>query len=135
MSLSSDIEAVLAVDPSAAALEYQGEWVSWGDLRGHAARISACLQSLGLEEGARVGVLLRNHREIVPALLALFTSGRCLASLNANAPGHKLAEDLADAQVPVLVGLAADLDRPGIAEAAATIGAAMIRLGAGSVEI
>jgi long-chain acyl-CoA synthetase len=131
MSLKSDIEAVLNVDPAADALEFEGRWSSWGELASRAFAIQARIAETGVPEGARIGVLLRNHGDIVPVLLAIFLSGRCLASLNAVAPHHKLCEDIVDAAVPVLVGLAADFDRPGILDAAQAGGSAIIALDGG----
>ena len=131
MELAAAIAQVLAIDPDASALEFQGEWRSWGALAAAKDEVDRALEAAGIGEGKRVGVLLRNHGDMVPVLLALFSTRRCLASLNAVSPDNKLAQDLATAHPPVLVGLAEDWRRPGLLEAAERIGAAVIAVEAG----
>ncbi|MEY2927808.1 MAG: hypothetical protein RL367_2285 [Pseudomonadota bacterium] len=126
--LSGWIDAIAAVNPDAAELEFEGHWQSWRDLVVAADSIDGVLTAADLPAGARIGVVLRNHASQIPVLLSLFRSGRCLASINASAPDDKLADDIRRAAVPVLVASAADWDRPGIREAAAAVGAVGIAL-------
>lgn len=127
--LSRMIADVLAIAPDAPALEYERVWSSWGDLAGGAERVVALLADHGVREGARVAVLLRNHPALVQTMLGLFTSARCLATINASAPDDKLARDLIAVQAPVIVALPADWDRPGMIEAGRASGALCIRAG------
>jgi long-chain acyl-CoA synthetase len=69
--LGSMIEGVLAVDPSADALEFEKSWSTWGDLAAQAKAVDAALNEAGLGSGARVGVILRNRAPVVPVLLCL----------------------------------------------------------------
>ena len=126
MNLASAITGVLAIDPAAPALEFNREWRNWGDLAAAAARIEQAIDAAGMGEGGRIGVLLRNSADLVPVLLALFISGRCLASLNAVSPDHKLAEDIVDAAAPVLIAIGSDWDRPGLLAAAEATDAAVL---------
>jgi acyl-CoA synthetase (AMP-forming)/AMP-acid ligase II len=121
--LAKLIAGVLAIDPVAPALEFGGVWQSWGALGNAADRLDSVLAEAGLGTGARVGVLLRNRPEFVPVLLCLLGTGRCLTTLNANAPLDKLSTDIARAAPPVVIGLAEDWDRAGLADAAAGVGA------------
>lgn len=131
MDLGIAIAQVLAIEPDAPALEFAGEWRSWGSLAAAAAAIGEALDAAQIGEGKRVGVLLRNHGDLVPVLLSLFSTQRCLASLNAVSPDGKLAEDIVAAAPPVLIGLAEDWRRSGLLEAAARVGAAVISVQAG----
>ncbi|MDB5583598.1 MAG: AMP-dependent synthetase [Bradyrhizobium sp.] len=133
VSLASEIAAILAVDPAAPVLEFNREWRSWGDLAAAAAQVEQAIGAAGAGEGARVGVLLRNHADLIPVLLALFTSGRCLASLNAVSPDHKLAEDITDVAAPLLIAIGSDWERPGLLDAAAATGAAVLAIDGGAV--
>lgn len=126
--LSQWIDAIAAVDPDAAELEFAGRWQSWGELISAADAIDAVLTVAGLSAGSRIGVLLRNHASQIPVLLGLFRSSRCLASINASAPDDKLADDIRRAAIPALVASEADWSRPGIREAAAALGAVGIAL-------
>jgi len=62
----------------------------------------------------------------VPVLLALFTSDRCLASLNAVSPDNKLAADIVECAAPVLIATAADWERSELRRAAEALGSVVI---------
>ena len=121
--LAKWIEGITSVDPGAPELEFEGRWQTWADLSLISAALVAAFDSSGLHAGTRIGVLLRNRAPMVPLLLTLFSTDRCLASINASAPDDKLAEDIRIAAVPALVALDEDWARPGVREAALAIGA------------
>lgn len=121
--LNERIQATLAIDPTAPALEFRQQWLSWGALADTAEQILTAINDTGLGEGARIATLMRNRPEIVAVLIAVFRSGRCLATLNAHAPDDALAADIERVQAPVVIGLAEDLQRPPIREAIAHSGA------------
>lgn len=123
MSQLKDIlAAVMAIDPQAPAIEFEGRWHSWGELATAGAALEAVLDAAGLGPGTRVAGLLRNHVRIIPAVQAVVGSGRCIATLNPHAPDDKLAADIRALKAPVLVALAIDWARPDIRAAAADIG-------------
>ncbi len=134
MDLSTAITNVLSIDPAADALEFERRWTDWATLDERSEAIVHAMEAANLEEGVRVGVLLRNHGDMVPVLLALFRSGRCLASLNAVSPDNKLAEDIIDAAAPVLIATAADLARPQILQAARDSGATIFSVAGAVIE-
>ncbi len=127
--LAHMIQATLAIDPAAPALEFDRHWYSWGELDTAAAQIAAALDDLGPAPGLRVGVLVRNRPQLVPLLIALFRSGNCLATLNASAPDEILAADIARVEAPVILALAADLQRPQLRAALGRSGARALVLG------
>jgi acyl-CoA synthetase (AMP-forming)/AMP-acid ligase II len=126
VTLANQIRAILRLDPAAPALEFGRAWRSWGEIEAAADRVCAILDEAGVGTGARVGVLLRNRGDLVPVILALLLSDRCLVSLNAVSPDAKLAADVADAETPAFVAIGSDWERPGLREAAITTGAAVI---------
>jgi long-chain acyl-CoA synthetase len=126
--LGSMIEGVLAVDPSADALEFEKSWSTWGDLAAQAKAVDAALNEAGLGSGARVGVILRNRAPVVPVLLCLFSTDRCLATLNGSAPDEYLAADVRKAEAPVLFALAQDWGRADVRAAAEETGARLLEL-------
>jgi len=122
------IQAILAIEPSAPALEFEQRWHTWGELGATAQAVSRALDALQLGEGTRIGTLMRNRPELVAVLIALFSSGHCLATLNAHAPDEALAADVERVASPVIIGLAADFARPGVREAIARSGAVALAL-------
>jgi acyl-CoA synthetase (AMP-forming)/AMP-acid ligase II len=97
--------------------------------------VEQALDEIRLPPAGRVGVLLRNHADIAGALMAIFQSERCLVSFNAVAPEDKLLADITACEVPVLIAVAADWRRPGLREAAASSGAAVIALENGAAHL
>ncbi len=124
------IQGTLAIDPAAPALEFGQQWRSWGELGRASEQIIAALDGTGCGEGSRVGVPMRNSPEMVPLLIALFRSGRCLATLNAKAPEEALAADIVTLEAPLIVALATDLQRPQLREAIRRSGARALILNA-----
>ena len=106
MSLAGRIDAMLALDPGAPAIEFEGLWWTWGGLT--AAR-DALAAALGAHD--RVGILMRNHAAVVPAILEAIRHERCLVVLNPMLPADKLAADLEQTGVRAVIGVAEDLDR------------------------
>lgn len=126
--LRTMIEGVFSVDPAADELEFDKVWQTWGDLAAQMKGLDAALTGEGLGAGARVGVILRNRPQMVPVLACLFSTGRCLATLNGNAPDDYLAADVRKVEAPVLLGLAQDWARPDVRAAAKASGAIGLEL-------
>jgi acyl-CoA synthetase (AMP-forming)/AMP-acid ligase II len=126
--LADMITAVMALDPAAPALEFEGQWRTWGALKRDGDALAAALDAADLGPGARVGALLRNHAAFVSTLLSVFGAERCISTLNASAPDDKLAADIIKAAPPVIVALSADWARPALVAAAAEIGAIGLEL-------
>jgi acyl-coenzyme A synthetase/AMP-(fatty) acid ligase len=116
---------VMALAPEEPAIEFEKTWVSWGALARGIEALEAFAAGLG-GAGLRVGVLLRNRPECVPALLHPLISNRCLVTLNPVYPDERVAEDISSAQVPMLIGCAGDWARPGMMAAAEASGASGI---------
>ncbi len=126
--LGALIAGVLALDPPAHAIEFEGRWESWGGLSARVAALDALIVPLGLGADARVGVMLRNRLPHLAALYALVAGRRCLVTLNPLYPDETIAADIARLRLPLVIGDRCDLARPGIVEAAKACGAALIAM-------
>lgn len=122
------IAGVLAVDPAANAVEARGAWYSWGDIGARIAALETLYDNLGLGEGARIAVFLRNRIEPMAALFSVLASDRCLVTVNPLYPDAALAADLAMLRAPVFVAESAEWARPCIHDAVLAMGAAGIEL-------
>jgi len=125
--LKNRIQAILSLDPAAPAMEFEESWASWGDLGAAVDAIDSILQANGLGADARIGVMLRNHVAVVPAVLAVI-GARCVVTLNPMFQPAKLAADILSTEVPAVIGIAADLDSPEVAEALEQAGPLVIEL-------
>jgi len=120
--LAQLIRGILAVEPGAPAIEFEGRWSTWADLDRVVRDLDGIFADAGLPAGARVGALMRNHVLTAAMLLEVIVSDRCVVTLNPSLPDDRLAGDITALRPPVLVGLARDWARPAIREAAERIG-------------
>ena len=93
MGLSERIREVLAIDPAAQAVEFEGSWHPWRELAAWLEGFDRALAAAGLGQDEAVGILLRNRPAIVGALLAVLATRRCVVSVNPMQGPAKLAED------------------------------------------
>jgi acyl-CoA synthetase (AMP-forming)/AMP-acid ligase II len=103
--LPGRIGDILAVDPAAGALEFEGRWSTWGQLGQTLAEAAALVASPGTE----VGVLLRNRPSSVGLFLGVLRAGGCLVTINPGRGAERTRQDIAALDLPVLAGEAADL--------------------------
>jgi acyl-CoA synthetase (AMP-forming)/AMP-acid ligase II len=104
-TLSARIRCILAIDPTAAAIEHRGRWSTWGDL----AR-SADLVSAAVAPGERVAVLLRNRPQHVGLVVGLLAGGACIVTVNPSRGLDRVRADLAALGTGVVAGEPDDLD-------------------------
>lgn len=109
--LGNIIKTLTKIDPSAQALEFQGEWWCWGDWTAIGAAVEEKLAAAGLKTDARVACLLRNTPEMAGTILHILSSERCLVTLNPSLPDERLADDIAALKPGAIVGTARDWDR------------------------
>lgn len=116
--LADRIRTILALDPSAPAIEYEGAWTDWGTIADIATDIESHLKATGLDDGIPVALVLRNHPAMVAAVLGVMLAQGCIVTVNPSHGDAGLASDVEKLQAPVVIGLAADWSRPGVAGAA-----------------
>ncbi|OBI67197.1 class I adenylate-forming enzyme family protein [Mycobacterium sp. E796] len=116
--LADRIRAVLALDPRAPAIEYEGRWVDWQHLSDIAAGVQTSLRRAGLGEGSPVGLVLRNHPAMVGALLGVLLTGGCVVTINPSQGDAGLCADIRGLRSPAVVALQTDWERTGVVGAA-----------------
>jgi acyl-CoA synthetase (AMP-forming)/AMP-acid ligase II len=100
--LSRRIADVLALQPNAAAIEYNGKWSTWGEVAGFANRIAA----VGNTE---VGILLRNSPAHIAALLGVVLGGGTVVTINPSRGDDRTRDDIAALGLPLVIGTPDDL--------------------------
>ncbi|MGE2734505.1 class I adenylate-forming enzyme family protein [Mycolicibacterium vaccae] len=113
--LSQRIEDVLTLDPHGAALQFDDAWHTWGQIAALARRIG------GIGGTGTVGIMLRNEPAHVAALLGVLAVGGTVVVINPSRGDDRTRSDVAALHLPVLVGLAADLEALAPATAATTV--------------
>jgi acyl-CoA synthetase (AMP-forming)/AMP-acid ligase II len=110
--LAARIDAVLSIDPAAAAIEFQGEWLTWGDL----AATARSVRDQVSVPGTPVGVLLRNHPVHVGFVLGVLLAGGCVVTINPGRGVERTRDDIDALGLPFIAGEpddVQDLVRPG----------------------
>jgi len=103
-ALSDRIARVLALDPSAPALEFERQWHSWGELAATADAVAT-----HVVPGERVAVLLRNQPAQVGIVLALLRAGACVVTANPERGTDRVRADLESLGVGTIAGGSSDL--------------------------
>jgi len=114
--LSARIADVVAIDPGADALEFEGRWRTWGQIADTVAQVAESVGGPGVE----VGVLLRNRPAPIGLLLGVLRAGGCLVTINPGRGPGRTRDDIAALDLPVLAGEPGDLAELVPAGAAAT---------------
>ena len=105
MTLSARIAEVLAIDPSAGAICFDGTWYPYDRLAGTVEQAAA----LVTEPGTEVGILLRNRPVCVGLLLGVLRAGGCVVAINPGRGRDRTRADIAGLDLPVLAGLPDDV--------------------------
>jgi long-chain acyl-CoA synthetase len=121
-TLSARLRQVLEIDPEATAVWDQGRAWRWRDITRTRAAIDAAVSSYGLSQGARIGIVLRTTFAGVASEMALLASGHTLYTLSPMAGDEKLAADVRAGAIDVLLAEDRDWQRPGLREAALSVG-------------
>jgi long-chain acyl-CoA synthetase len=116
LDIADQLAAVIAVDPQAPAIAQDGVWDSWGHVQRIADGISE--QLAGQPADAAIGVITRNHVAIVSAVIGLLAARRAILTLNDMQSDAALASEIDQLRPAVLVAVARDWQRPGVAQAA-----------------
>jgi amino acid adenylation domain-containing protein len=109
------IEAAVARDPEAPAVEHDGETLSFGELDRWANRLAHHLRALGAGPGRHVGLLLERSLHWPVAVLACLRSGAAFVPLDPRYPRERLETVAADAGLALLLTTAGAPDLPGLA--------------------
>ena len=129
-SLPERLAAVMALDPEAPALEFEGRWWTWGDVASTAAEVDRLLARVDLGAGAPVGLMLRNRPAALGAFLGLLRAGACVVTVNPMLGGERLGADVPTLGLPLLIGEPDDLELLPAEVLPATARGALGRLGA-----
>jgi acyl-CoA synthetase (AMP-forming)/AMP-acid ligase II len=103
--LSARIAEILAIDPSAPALEFERRWWTWGELRVTVESVAAATGAPGRE----VGIILRNRPGHVGALLGVLRAGGCVVTINPARGPERARDDIAALDLDLVIGTVDDL--------------------------
>ncbi|MCP4927635.1 MAG: amino acid adenylation domain-containing protein [Gammaproteobacteria bacterium] len=97
------IEERTEAQPTAPAILYLNECISFAELNQRANQIANYLISEGAGPGVIVGLCLERSPDLVAALLGVFKSGAAYVPLDPKYPSNRLEWMLTDSQAPLLI--------------------------------
>ncbi|CAM4455484.1 Long-chain-fatty-acid--CoA ligase [Mycobacterium basiliense] len=104
--LSQRIDDALDLRPQTPGLEYDGRWLSWGEIGAAAWRIAAVVAE---QLRPDVGMLLRNRPGHVSALLGVLLAGGTVVTINPARGDARARADVAALGLPLVIGETEDL--------------------------
>jgi long-chain acyl-CoA synthetase len=102
--LSRRMSDVLALQPEAAAIDYDGQWSTWAQVGALARRIEA----IGVA-GRPVGMLLRNRPAHVASFLGVLLGRGTVVVINPSRGDDRIRAEIDSLRLPLVIGEADDL--------------------------
>lgn len=127
-TLSQRLSAILALDPDAAAVEFQGQSITWGDLANAAAEIEALLREAGVDNDAPVGWAARNRPTAVASFISLVSNDRMVVPLRPAYAVANFRDDIQAQRLTAVIGDPDDWAGEGVIEAAREVGSVGIEI-------
>ncbi|RHY32769.1 hypothetical protein DYB32_002264 [Aphanomyces invadans] len=90
-------------NPGLRAVEFDGEWLTYGELDAQANSVAAQLQDLGVTVGYRVAVIMERCLEFLVALLATHKTGASTIPMDATFPTARLSFMVSDADARIVL--------------------------------
>jgi long-chain acyl-CoA synthetase len=108
MTLEDACNRALARDPAQQAIEFEGRWYTWGDLRQVADRLRAAIRDSGSGGPTVVAFAPRNQPSAIAAFLGLLAGGHLIRMVYAFQSPAGIARDIEKCEATVAVFAAQD---------------------------
>ncbi|NER27498.1 MAG: amino acid adenylation domain-containing protein, partial [Symploca sp. SIO1C4] len=89
--------------PDNIAVAFNAQQLTYRELNQKANQLAHYLQTLGVEPDVRVGICVERSLDMLVGILGIFKAGGAYVPLDPTYPSERLADMLADSQVPVLL--------------------------------
>jgi long-chain acyl-CoA synthetase len=119
--------AALSTPPSQPAIEFEKHWISWGEMRLLADRLSEIIDASGAAKHAKVALVARNRPSAIAAFLGILAKGYSVRMVYPFQSGQAIAHELERINPALVVADADDFADP-ILETLTATGAAAIAL-------
>jgi long-chain acyl-CoA synthetase len=98
----------LAREATQPAIEFEGRWLNWGDMRRVADQLHALIDACGAGPSAAVAFAPRNRPSAVAALIGLVAASRTIKMIYAFQSGAGIARDIERLRPAIVVAAAED---------------------------
>lgn len=125
MKIGHRIEQVLQLAPDTWAIEFEGRSMTWAAVGRTMAQLRALLAAHGIGATSAIGLLGRNHLDVVTTFIALTGLDQPITLLNPARPEAQCAMEIADLGLACIIGCRSDLTYA-IVDAAKAVGSLVI---------
>jgi long-chain acyl-CoA synthetase len=126
--IAERIEQLFHEEPEGPAVQYEGEWWTWADMRQIRDGIEAILSENSIGAGAGVGLVLRERPHTYGAYLSILNGRRCAVLVTPIQPDAPMCEDIRSLRLLALIADSQDWRREGLREACLEAGTVGIEL-------
>lgn len=127
-TLAQGIEQAATSAPETLAIEFEGEWFTWGQLAKVMSGLEALLAGANLGKATPVAMLMRNAPAMVAAALQVLKTERCVATVNPFQGAEKIAADLRQLRCAAIVAVEQDWALAPLREVARETGAMAVQV-------
>ena len=127
------VQQALSRNADCQAVEFEGAWQSWGQVRHQSDRVTELLEASGIHAQAPVAFIPRNRPSSIATLLALLAGGRTIRMIYAFQSAEAIARDIERLKPAAAILDITDMD-PIIIDTMAADGIAGIVLGHDEIE-
>ena len=103
MEFCGKISTALTRNAMRPAVEENGVWRAWNDLKAIGSAIDGELAARGLGRGARIGLVARNHTRHIGVLLGLLSTARTTVMISSAQKPGALAKTIEELRLPAIV--------------------------------
>lgn len=96
------LEIAASIVPDQEILTFNEERLTYGQLVENAGRLASAMESQGIKQGDRIGLIATNCPEVIEVFFAAFQLGAVIVPINYRAKEEELAYMVADAEVKAL---------------------------------
>jgi len=108
LELGGWIRSVVDLDHDAEALHFEGTWRTWGWIAAAVTALEEWMERGGMASGVRIGVVMRNRPELIRTVAATLATRSCLVTLSSAIPMAKLALEVEQMRLPIVIATEAD---------------------------
>ena len=127
MEFSDRIKQVLESEPDKLAIEFNNEWLKWGELHAYVKVLNALLEQRGVRAGEAVAMVARNRAAHAAALIGSVAFRRSIAMIYGLQSSSAIASNISNLRPSVLLADESDWteDLVRVAAEAGTLGIAL----------
>ena len=103
LTIHAAFEAQAAKTPEAAALVFEDQCFSYGEVNARANAVAERLREMGVKPGTHAGIHLRRAPDLVFAALGVMKAGGAYVPLDPAYPADRIAHYISDSQAQVIV--------------------------------